>query len=159
MITHEKKLEQGFDVIGLGLRTTNKKTIEHGTISHLWQRFFNESVATTIDNKIDAAIIVLYYDFEHGKDGSYTVVIGCRVSSLDTIPAGMTSHHVPAQTRTIFTSTQGAISHIAFDLWKNIWALEDAGSLYRTYQTDYEVYDERSHDSENAVMEIHIGVN
>ena len=83
------EVEQGFDVIGITLRTTNKAAIDHGTIQKLWEQFFTESISSQIPNKVDHAIVALYYDFENDKNGAYNVLLGARVSSIAEIPAGM----------------------------------------------------------------------
>lgn len=158
MNVNHTELEKSFNVIGIAIRTTNKEAIENGTIQKLWQQFFTESISSKIKNKIDNAIIALYYDFESDKNGEYNLLIGVRVSTIDEIPVGMAAKHVFAEKRAVFVSESGPRSHIVFDLWMKIWALEDQNKLDRTYIADYELYDERSQDPQNAQMEIHIGI-
>lgn len=150
--------EKGFNVIGIAIRTTNKAAIADGTIQNLWQRFFNESILSKILNKVDNAIVAVYYDFENDKNGEYNVLIGAKVSSIEEIPAGMVAQHVPEQKRIIFMSESGPVSNIVFDLWMKIWALEDQNKLDRNYVADYELYDERCQDPQNAQIAIHIGI-
>lgn len=150
--------EKSFNVIGITIRTTNKEAIDEGTIQKLWEKFSIESIASKIPNKIDHAIIALYYDFENDYNGPYNLLIGARVSSVDEIPSGMVAQHVQAQKRAIFVSELGPISYIVFDLWKKIWALEDQNKLERSYRADYELYDERSKDPQKAHVAIHIGI-
>jgi predicted transcriptional regulator YdeE len=47
---------------------------------------------------------------------------------------------------------------IEIALWQKIWRQEDAGDLKRAYIADYVIYDKRSHDPANAVVDIHIGL-
>ena len=150
-------MEDSFDVMGITLRTTNKEAIEVGTIAQLWQKFFTESIFSDIKNKVDNSIIALYYDFENGKEGEYSLLIGARVSSSTEVPVGLMVQHVPAQKRTVFVSETGSIDHIVFDLWQKIWVLEDQNKLERTYIADYELYDARSQNPQEAQIEIHIG--
>lgn len=152
------KHEPAFDVIGIGIRTTNQAAVSEGTIGMLWQEFFAAAVYDAIPNKIDSDLVAVYYDFENGRSGEYNLLIGARVSSVDTIPAGMLAVHVPAEQRITFTSKIGSRSEIVFALWKDIWKFEDQGSLKRAYVADYELYDSRSQDPQRAQMEIHIGV-
>ena len=42
--------------------------------------------------------------------------------------------------------------------WQQIWKLEDLGKLKRTYQADFELYDQRAQDPQNAQVDIYIGV-
>lgn len=150
--------EPAFYVIGIGIRTTNQAAITQGTIGMLWQQFFAESVYAAIPNKVDSALLAVYYDFENGKQGEYNLLIGARVSAVEDIPAGMLAVHVPAQKRITFTSAIGLRSDIVVNLWKKIWILEDQGKLDRNYTADYELYDERSQDPQQAQVDIHIGI-
>jgi predicted transcriptional regulator YdeE len=150
--------EEAFSIIGIALRTTNKAAIENGTIAQLWQRFMSESVYVLIPNKIDTCVIALYYDFESDKNGEYTLLVGAKVSTLDELPAGMVGKHVLAEKRIVFTSVPGPQNTIVFDLWNKIWILEDQHAISRSYTADYELYNNRSNNPQNAIMEIHIGI-
>lgn len=150
--------EQSFNVIGITIRTTNKAAIDELTIQKLWQQFFTESIANKIPNKVDPAIIALYYDFENYKNGQYNILLGARVSSVDNVPAGMVAQHVPAQKTAVFLSETGPVGQVCFELWKKIWIEEDQNKLDRAYIADYELYDERSQDPQNAQITIHIGI-
>ena len=45
-------------------------------------------------------------------------------------------------------------------MWKTIWTMKspDFGGD-RAYVSDFEIYDERSHNPKNVVLDIYIGVN
>lgn len=151
-------IDQGFSVIGMTLRTTNKAAMSVGSIAQLWQQFLTENAYSKIPNKIDGALIALYYDFENDKNGQYTVLLGARVSSIETIPAGMVAHQVSTQKRVVFTSERGSMPNIVFDLWNKIWTLEDECKIDRSYDADYELYENLNQDPEKSLMTIHIGV-
>lgn len=150
--------ETSFNIIGITIRTTNQAAFEQDTIQKLWKDFFTNDILSKIPNKIDDAIIALYYNYESDKNGAYDLLLGARVSSLDKIPTGLTAQYIPAQKTTVFITKQGPLSSIVLDLWKNIWLQEDANKLERSYQFDYEIYDERCHNPKKAIMSIHIGV-
>jgi predicted transcriptional regulator YdeE len=151
--------ENEFNVIGIGARTSNRVEFAgKGVISNLWQKLFAEQMLNKIPHKIDNAVVALYYNFENDKDGEYDILIGARVSSLDEVPEGMIGIHVPAEKRAVFVTEQGPQMQVVVGTWQKIWALEDQGKLNRTYQMDYELYDERSQDPAHAQVEIHIGV-
>ena len=150
--------EPGFNVIGIAIRTSNNAAFSDNSIGNLWQRFFAESVFATIPHKIDHAIVAVYYDFATDRNGEYNLLLGARVSSIDEIPMGMIAYHVPSQKRAIFVSESGPVGQVCFDLWKKIWLLEDENKLNRAYSADYELYDERSKDRQNAQVAIYIGI-
>lgn len=150
--------ETAFNIIGINIRTTNQAAFEQSSIQKLWKDFFTNDILSKIPNKIDDAIIALYYNYESDKDGAYSLLIGARVSSITKIPKGLTAQHVPAQKTNIFIAQQGSLSNIVLDLWKKIWTQEDDKSLERSYFFDYELYDERCQNPKKATMAIHIGI-
>ena len=48
---------------------------------------------------------------------------------------------------------------VCIDMWQNIWKMNehDLGGE-RSYIADFEVYDERSHDHNNVILDIYIGI-
>jgi predicted transcriptional regulator YdeE len=150
--------EPAFNVIGISIRTSNKEAFEQGTIGKLWERFMNEDIFNRIPNKSDNAVIALYHQYEDDKEGSYDLLIGARVGSIANVPAGMFAKQVPMEDRGIFTTIKGPRTPAVIAEWQNIWNLESQGKLLRSYLFDYELYDERSFDPANAIVEIHIGV-
>jgi predicted transcriptional regulator YdeE len=42
--------------------------------------------------------------------------------------------------------------------WQAIFKLEDEKKLHRAYQADFEIYDQRSQDPENAQVDLYIGI-
>jgi predicted transcriptional regulator YdeE len=154
------KAGNGFDVMGITARTSNlAEFYGSGTIGQVWQKFFAEQVLAEIPNKTDNDILALYCDYASDKDGEYTFLLGARVNNVDEIPEGMVVKHVPAGNYEVFTTQPGLLSEVVIQQWQKIWTLEDEDKLNnRTYKVDYEVYDARSQDPENAVVEIYIGV-
>lgn len=150
--------EPAFDVIGIITRTSNKAAFQEGTIQKLWERFMTEQIFNKIPNKQDNAVIALYHDYEGDKDGEYSLLIGVRVTSIENIPSGMIAKHVIAEDRALFTTNQGPQTEVVIGEWQKIWNVEAQGELARSYTFDYELYDERSYDPANAIVEIHIGV-
>ena len=50
-------------------------------------------------------------------------------------------------------------SHVCIELWQEIWATkkEEMGGE-RAYKVDFEVYDDRSFDRGNAIIDIYISI-
>lgn len=150
--------ENGFDVIGIAIRTTNKDAISKDTITQLWERFFTENALAKIPNKLNDTMVALYYNYENKRDGAYDILVGVPVSSIDQIPEGMIAKHVPAAKRMVLASEVGPVGQVVLDLWKEIWAWEDDNEITRTYEVDYELYDARCRDTQKAQVDVHIGV-
>lgn len=126
-----------FDVIGIQIKTTNKLAIQENTILHLQQQF--SKCGDTILNRVDNRVIPVYYDYADKREGEYTLLLGYKVSCVDTIPIGMSHKHVCINKTAIFN-----VHDIVFDTWKHIWDLEDKNELYRKYNVDYELYDTKT---------------
>lgn len=153
------KTNNAFDVIGIAERTSNAAEFSgKGKIGPLWKRFFDEEILTKIPHKADNAIIALYYDYESNKDGAYTILIGARVTSTQEIPLGMVHCHVPAQKYAVFTTERGIVWQQVVKTWQFIWQFEDESKLNRSYVVDYQLYDQRSMNPNDGVVDIYIGI-
>jgi predicted transcriptional regulator YdeE len=113
---------------------------------------------SNIPNKIDHAMVAVYYDYESDYNGYYNLLLGARVSSLDGVPAGMVACHVPAQKSRVFVSESGQRSRVCVELWQKIWLLEDEHAVSRAYVADYELYDERSKNPHDGRVAICLGI-
>src|ERR1700679_21054 len=91
------KTEKAFNVVGITIRTTNKLAVEEGTMSNLWDKCFVEQYLDKIPDKADKDIFAIYYDYENGKDGEYTLLLGCKVTSTKNVPKSMTIKQIPKQ--------------------------------------------------------------
>jgi predicted transcriptional regulator YdeE len=153
--------EPGFTVIGIEARTSNAQEMTHnGVIGKQWVQFMKENLAAQIPNKADATpLIALYTDYVSDKDGEYTFLLGARVTSAAQVPAGMAARKVPGGRYAVFTSEKGPAEKVVVETWQRIWSIPK-GSLGgdRAYKTDYEVYDKRATNPENAQVEVHVGV-
>ncbi|MDZ7543437.1 transcriptional regulator, partial [Clostridium perfringens] len=57
-----------------------------------------------------------------------------------------------------FTTERGPFGKLVADAWQAVWALTAASGIERTYTGDFERYDERCQDPENAVVELYIAI-
>jgi len=152
--------ESGFTVVGIEARTSNAKEMSpDGVIGKQWARFMQDNLATRIQNKADSSILALYSDYASDKDGEYTFLIGARVTSAKDVPAGMVVKEVPAGRYAIFTSNKGLVAKIVVETWQQIWAVpKSSPGGSRAYKTDFEVYDERAANPQDAQVDVHIGI-
>jgi predicted transcriptional regulator YdeE len=152
--------EQPFYVAGSQVRTNNANEMSgHGEIGKLWQLYFQENLASQIPNRADAASIVVYSDYSSDEKGDYTYLLGARVTSADHLPAGMTFKRIVPDPYAVLTTTQGPLVDVLQAEWKKIWTMHPAElGGKRAFLTDYEVYDARSANPQQAQVEIHIGL-
>jgi len=147
-------LVEQFDIVGIRTKTTNNGSASKD-IPALWGRFMSENILENIPNKIDNAIYCLYTEYEGDHTQPYDVVLGCKVSNSNEIPEGFTHLHVPKSENAKFLA-KGVIEHgqAVIETWMKIWQSD----LDRAFRVDYEVYDERSADLQNAEVDIFIGL-
>jgi len=149
----------GFVVIGIEARTTNaREATADGIIPRQWQRFFQEGILDKIPRKAGSNIYAVYFDYASDRNGEYIFVIGAMVKEGTTPPAGMVAKRIPAGQYAVLTSDKGPLPKVVPGEWQKIFKLEDDRKLTRAYQTDFEIYDQRAQDPQNAQIDIYIGL-
>ena len=149
-----------FHFIGLPLRTSNDKMNEIG--AH-WGKFYSEKIIDKIPDKIDndgaggaTSVLGLYTDYEGDHTKPYTLILGCKVSSIDAmtkVKNELVSRTIPESKYVVFTA-KGKMPDCIIKTWGDIWN----SGIDRTYKFDFEVYGEKSGNPENAEVDIYISV-
>jgi predicted transcriptional regulator YdeE len=152
--------QDGFTVVGIAVRTSNAEQMTPARpIGKQWERLMGEGLLAAIPDKADGKIVAVYLEYANDKDGEYTYLLGARVTKSENLPAGMITKKVPAGRYAVFTSERGPVQKVIVDLWRRVWATpknELGGD--RTYQADFEVYDERARNPADAVVDLFIGI-
>lgn len=143
-----------FELIGISVLTSNDPGKAEVDIPALWERFFAEDIINKIPNRTDSSIYCVYTDYESDHTQPYRVLLACAVSTIDEIPDGMLAHRINKGRFHKFTAKGDMKDNIIYNKWLNIWESD----LDRTFQSDYELYDERSQDRSNAEVDIFIGI-
>lgn len=151
---------EGFTVIGISARTSNAKEMTpNGIIGPMWGRLMQGGIISRIPNKADGNIVAVYTDYASDHDGEYTYVLGARVTSAGEVPDGMAAKKIPAGRYVVFTSEKGPAPKVVPELWMKINSLpHGAVGADRSYRADFEIYDERARDPQNAQLDIYVGV-
>jgi predicted transcriptional regulator YdeE len=150
----------GFYVAGLSARTNNAHEMSgKGKIGNVWENFLQPNLVVKIPNKIGVDLIAVYTDYETDHTGHYTYLLGLPVISTEALPANLTVKHIPPGHYAVFTSNRGPITEIVPEVWQRIWAMsaEELGGT-RAFKTDYEIYDQRSADPQNAQIDVYVGL-
>ena len=149
-------------LVGLKVRTNNKAEFDVATakISPCVQRYFHQQWADKIpQRKNPGTTFCAYTDYENDYTGDYTFYIGAEVTSIENIPEGLHSHVIPPQTYVKFTTEPGPMPNVVTDAWQEIWKMSPADfGGPRRYHTDFEVYDERATNLQQAVLDLYIGI-
>lgn len=132
----------GFSIIGLSIRTTVQAIYQHGAVKRLEATFFKRSI--DIPNRIGTTKILLQLYPVGGlynTHTAYTVILGCPVENLDTLPEGMVGYPIPA-------GRYAKVTHIGSEAWIS----RTYSFIYRHWLPrkqrirpafDYEVWDRR----------------
>jgi len=152
--------ETGFTVVGISIRTSNAEEMSgRGLIPQQWDHFMKEGLLNKIPNKVDSNILAVYSDYESDANGAYTFMIGARVRSANDLPQGMVDQKVPAGRYAVFTSEKGFVGKVVPQTWSRIWAVAKSSPAgKRAYRADFEVYDHRASDPQNAQVDIYVGI-
>lgn len=140
-------------IIGIRIKTSNQTAMQD--IPEIWNKFYTENVKNKIPNKIDEEVFAIYTEYEGDYTKPYTYILGCSVSSLDSIPNGMVGMTIPSARYEIFIA-KGKMPDKVVETWQHIWQPEIDAK--RAYKTDFEIYGDKASDPENAEVEIYIGV-
>ena len=143
-----------FHVIGISVRTTNENGQAAKDIPVLWEKFMSEGILGQIPNKIDNSLYCIYTDYEKDHTKPYTTILGCKVENLNDIPNQMVSRTIDVATYQKFVAKGKLMEGAVYNEWTKIWNSE----LERTFTADFEVYNERSLNPENAEVDIFVAV-
>ena len=142
-------------LIGLSLKkkTSNANGQSAIDCGSLWQEFEKENYTARIPVKLTNEILAVYYQYEGDHTKPFSYFIGCKVNPGAAIPQGMDSLLIP---KGIYQKiiAKGKMPDCVANAWKEIWGSD----IPRAYQYDFEIYDERGKDWNNAEVDIFLSV-
>lgn len=145
---------EAFNIIGISVRTSNQNGQGMKDIPALWNEFMSKQIASKIPNKINDAIYCIYTDYEKDHTKPYTTIIGCKVANLDSVPEGMVAKSIDAGNYTKFVAEGSLLQGSVISQWIKIWNTK----LNRKYTADFEIYDEKAQNPEDAVVDIFVAI-
>ena len=149
--------QDSFTVVGVTVRTSrDAEASGQGQIPQLWQEVFTNGQLDQVPNKMGDGLVVVYSDYTQA--GEYNYTLGVKVSSADTVPAGMVKRIIPAGKYAVVQSEMGAPQEVIPAMWERIGkmtAAELGGE--RAYQVDFETYPAIT-DFSNMQSTAHLGL-
>lgn len=143
-----------FNVIGISVRTTNENDMAAKDIPALWQKFMQERIIDKIPNKIDDTVYCIYTEYEKDHTKPYTAILGCSVKDLNHIPDGMVCKIINTTSYETFTAKGNLMQGAVFNEWVKIWNSD----LNRAFTADFELYNQKSMNPEDAEVDIMIAL-
>lgn len=129
-------MTNGFKIMGISIRTTNKNNQSSQDLTQLWEQFYSENIFEKIPNKNSDKILSIYTDYKSDYTEEYTTFIGVPVTSLSDIPSGLNGKEFPPQNFKKFVA-KGDIPNAVVNTWTDIWQRDK--ELNRKYSYDFEV--------------------
>ncbi len=160
MINPVMKEKNQFSLMGISVRTSNANEMtEEAKIPELWEKYFGQKIFNEIPTPKHASTTYgLYSDYVAGVNGEYTLTAGLEVNDYSELPEEFAVKTIPAAQYMVFKSEKGPISEIVIKLWQDIWRWFEQEGVERTYTGDFEVYDERCLNPQNAQVDIYIAI-
>jgi len=144
---------EGFVVVGIFVRTTNKNGQSQKDIAELWGKLMGGNTARKIHSKISDKLYCIYVDYEGDFMDTYTTILGFAVSSIQNLPEGCIAKTIPASTYRLYKST-GTLPESVINTWKHIWESD----LKRKYLVDFDVYSGDAFSSSSLLVETYLSV-
>lgn len=149
--------KESFPIIGVELKTT----IHHGRnfveIPRFWEKVLAEGRIDNIPNKkSQSTLLGVCLDYE--DSGEFSYIIGSEVTSTEGAPQDMVCRTIPGACYAVFTvrgrlpdSVQDAVKYIYYEWLPN-------SEFHHAKAADFELYDERCIDAENAEVELYVPI-
>lgn len=144
-----------FKVIGISVRTTNEDSQAATEIADLWGKFMSQNILEVIPNKIDNTIYSIYTDYESDHTKAYTAILGCKVSSLNSIPDGMIGKSFDGGNYVKLSAKGDLMKGLIVNKWAEIWNMD----LNRAFTADLEVFGEKAQNPNDAEIDFLIATN
>ena len=143
-----------FKVIGIKVRTSNANGQAATDIGELWQRFMGEGILAKIPNRLEDTVFSLYTNYESDHTEAYDTILGCKVDSLENIPAGMVGQSFLGGSYQKIIAKGDLTKGVVYDVWLDIWSKD----LNRTYTVDFECYGAKAQNPNQAEVEILVAI-
>ena len=142
-------------MIGIQVRTNNNDLTQlTNDMQNLWNKLISENIAEQIQNKLDNTVYCVYTDYEGDYTKPYTAFLGYSVPDLIVIPNGLIGRNFQGGLYNKYVAKGNLHQGIVYDTWKYIWGLNTP----RAYYADFEVYNDKTQNTESAEVEIFIGI-
>lgn len=160
----QKKLVQMSDIklVGLSVRTNNANEMNPSLakIGAVMGQFFGQDIASSIQDRHNPGVtLAAYTQYDSDEHGDYTYFLGEQVTAFTHVPANLQTLIIPATHYQVFTTPVGPMPQVVIQAWQDIWQMSPADlGGQRAYKTDFEYYDQRAADPQQACLDIYIGL-
>ncbi len=143
-----------FKIIGISVRTKNADNQAQIDINSLWDKWYNENIATRIPNIVSEDLYNIYTEYESNENGYYTTILGFQVTTLASVPNGLIGIEILENKYKEFVS-EGKLPDCVVSTWETIWNLK----FDRKYSADFDVYNPNTMHPEHAEVKTYLSIN
>jgi predicted transcriptional regulator YdeE len=137
-----KVIMESFTVMGREVRTSNAREMSgRGVIGQLWSKM----------NPDLGVPVAVYSEYATDKDGEYSYMLGVEISHNETLSLQFSKRTTEGGNYVCLKTEGPGTPELVVGLWRQIWALEEAGQLVRAYHTDFEIYTAKG-------LELYVGI-
>jgi predicted transcriptional regulator YdeE len=150
------KIEKPIRLIGIALpqKTSNQNNQSNIDCGQLWQKFEAGSYFSKISDKTAHIVYAVYHSYEGDHTSPFAYFIGCPVQEDAEVGEGLSELFIPPGTYHKELA-KGPMPACIGQAWQKIWQSD----IKRAYHTDFEIYDDRSADWNNAQVDIYLSVH
>lgn len=151
-----ERKHDSFKLIGIALdhKTTNENNQSSTDCGNLWQRFEKDKIFELIPNKVSNEVYAVYFDYEKDETKPFSYFIGCKVDENAETPNSLQFLEIPSQHYVKVTAI-GVMTGCITEAWKKFWHSQ----IQRKFGFDFEVYDERSQNWNDAELDIYVSIS
>ena len=149
----ESVIENSMIIAGISAQIDDHNS-SNKQIQALWHQFWKDNVTNQLTNRTNLTIYAVYHDYTGDNTKAYTLTIGHRINQISDIPSELKVIVIPQQTYLVFTA-HGQLPTSIDNTWKKICQ----STLQRTYSFDFEIYDERAQNPQDAIVDIYVAVS
>lgn len=138
--------------IGFAVRTLNGAQFV-SDVTPLWEQLFQKNEIAKIPNRKNDRFLVVYTDYAGDYTEPFTYLLGCEVTTLDSVPQGMRGLQIPKQSYQLFEA-RGSYPNALIETWQKIWN----APIPRAYHVDLEEYPSNFSPAGPQPIDIFIGI-
>ncbi len=148
----ENVVENSMIIAGISARIEDPAHASE-QIANLWEQFWKDNLPEKIINRFNGTIYAIYHQYAGDCSKPYTTTIGYRINKIEDLPADIKFVIIPQQHYHVFTA-HGTLPEAVIKTWKKILQT----NLQRSYSFDFEIYDERAQNPQDAIVDIYVAV-
>ena len=150
-----------FQLLGITGRTNNQNEMDphKAIIGTMMQHYWSNNLANDFCHRLNPGVTyAVYTNYASDEHGEYTYFLGEVVGAFDNQKLDQfQTLTIAASNYQLFTPQPDVMPGVIIHTWQAIWAMSELKDQ-RSYQADFEVYDQRAANPASATADIYVGI-